>query len=197
MENYKGNGYEQKIDKIRELVEKEMPKLPYHNYEHASRVYGAAEKLANESGLGYEDSVALRTAALFHDVILVPGRKDNEERSAEYAKNYLLNVSGYDSEIAEKVSRLILATRMPQKPSDLLEGIICDSDLDNLGCEDFVELGDKVRQEIGIPAGRGWTEGQLKFLKSHQYHTEAARRMKDEGKRRNVEYIEKLLQEVK
>ena len=40
-------------------------------------------------------------------------------------------------------SQLILATKVPQKPKNKLEKIICDADLDYLGREDFDNISDK------------------------------------------------------
>ena len=189
----KTNGYQGKIEALTEIARESMPKLPYHNFAHAIDVYSTASTLALLSRVEYEERFLLRTAALLHDIIVVPGSKENEERSAEFAKNYLPSL-GYSSEQIDRVSGLILATKMPQKPRNYLEEVICDADLDNLGRADFLELGEKVRQEANLPAGEKWNQGLLGFLRGHQYHTDIARILRNAGKAVNIQRLEKLLE---
>lgn len=169
----------------------EMPNLPYHNFEHALDVYSMAVSLAYLEELNYDNFASLRKAAISHDYLVVPGRKDNEERSARIISSYLFEIGDSEEEI-ERVSNLILATRLPQNPKNLAEAIICDADLDNLGREDCIELGEYVRMEAGIPREK-WYSAQLGFLKNHKYWTESERRLRDEGKMRNIEMLERLI----
>ena len=74
-------GYESRIKQVMEKSKELMPQLPYHNFEHAKRVYAAVQKLAWMEKVGKEDKIALETAALLHDIIFIPGAKDNAEKS--------------------------------------------------------------------------------------------------------------------
>jgi len=177
--------YEAKIDVVTDVAKQMMPELPYHNFAHAVDVYSAVSNFANLAKIGAGEKFLLQTAALLHDVVLVPGNLDNEEMSAEFARKYLPKI-GYSFRKSNEVGNLILATRMPQNPSGFLEEIICDADLDNLGRPDFFELGEKVREEMGVPGGVEWYKKQLEFLKGHNYHTEVARRLRDAGKEDNI-----------
>jgi len=170
-----------------------MPKLPYHNFKHAVDVYTAATTLASLEGASHEDIFLLQTAALLHDIIVVPGAKDNEEKSAEFAKQFLPRI-GYLPIQAEKIGRLILATKLPQNPTGFLEQVLCDADLDNLGRPDFFELGEKVAEELRLPKNGKWYLRQLEFLKSHQYHTKEASKLRNPGKAANIQRLEKMLQ---
>lgn len=178
---------------IREKVKGMMPIQPYHNFEHACDVYEAVQRLADMEEVSFEDKYLLKTSALLHDVIMVPKNKDNEERSAEFCGSYLPGL-GYSSYEIEKTTGLILATKMPTKPSSLLEMILCDADVDNLGREDCLEKSECVRQELGIPQEQ-WYPMTLKFLESHKYYTESAKQLRDKGKQENIEKLKKLLQE--
>ena len=82
-----------------------------------------------------------------------------------------------ESEI-EKVCHLIMVTKMPQRPTNLLENILCDADLYYLGTDRylptseqlFVEwnnLGQKMKWEE-------WEKRQVQFLKAHKYFTKSA-----------------------
>ncbi|MFA5019746.1 MAG: HD domain-containing protein [Candidatus Pacearchaeota archaeon] len=188
--------YQKKIETITCVAGELMPKLPYHNFGHAIDVYSAANTLALLSNVDYEERFLLRTSALLHDIIVVPGRKDNEERSAEFVSQYLPKI-GYSTEQAKRVGKIILATKMPQNPNGFLEQVLCDADLDNLGRPDFFELGEKVRAEFGFSGNERWYQQQIQFLRSHQYHTEVARQLRDTGKAANIQKLEMMLQELK
>ena len=41
-----------------------------------------------------------------------------------------------------------MATKMPQRPKNLLQQIICDADLDYLGRNDFFILSEKLHKEF-------------------------------------------------
>jgi predicted metal-dependent HD superfamily phosphohydrolase len=136
----------------------------------------------------------LMTAALLHDVVYVQGRKDNEEMSAGLALEQLPSF-GYHGEELNELYALILATKLPTRPKNRLEMIICDSDLDNLGRDDFFEKGNALREELGLQPGREWYLSQLKFLKSHSYYTISARKFRLEGLARNIQLLEKLTED--
>lgn len=190
------NEYPKKIETLTNVAGELMPKLPYHNFRHAIDVYTAANTLSLLGEVNYEDRFLLKTSALLHDIIVVPGLKDNEERSTEFARQYLPKI-GYSPDQTEKIGRLILATKMPQNPNGFLEQVLCDADLDNLGRPDFFELGEKVRAELRLPNNERWYQIQIQFLKNHQYHTEVARKLRNSGKAANIQRLEKMLQELK
>ena len=182
-----------KLRIVREKVKEMMPVQPYHNYEHACDVYDVAGKLADMEKVSSGDKYLLKTAALLHDVIMVPGNKDNEEKSAEFAIQYLPELD-YSTREIDKTTGLILATKMPTNPSNLLEMIICDSDVDNLGREDCFEKSEYVRQELGIPQER-WYPIMLGFLEKHKYYTKSQRSIRNQGLKRNVETLRKIIAE--
>lgn len=189
------NNYQIKLKQVREIAKILTPSLPYHNFNHALDVSSVANSLAQLSNVNYEDLFLLECAALLHDVVYLPMASDNEERSAELARKYLPSIR-YSPKETEKIAKLILATKLPTNPSNLLESIICDADLDNLGRDNFFEKGEKYRQELRIPKEKWWGI-QLQFLKNHQYHTKIARKLRDAGKLANIQKLAKLLQEEK
>ena len=54
----------------------------------------------------------------------------------------------YSKEEIEKICELILVTKMPQKPKNKLEEIICDADLYYLGTDQFFVTADKLYKEF-------------------------------------------------
>ena len=163
----------------------------YHNFRHAKDVAHSALRLSDGENVGYQKRFELITAALLHDLIVEPYKKDNEERSAEIAKEFLYK-TGYSSKEVKNITKLILATKVPTNPSSKMEKIICDADVDNLGRGDFFERGEEVRKELNLPQ-EGWYQTQIDFLKNHKYYTKTAKKLRNEGLQNNIKKLGKLL----
>ena len=75
------------------------------------------------------DREAVELAAWFHDVIYEVGRDDNEERSADLARQLLAS-----SPVREEVARLVLVTKTHKPAADDIDGaVLSDADLSMLG----------------------------------------------------------------
>ena len=61
-----------------------------------------------------------------------------------------LKTINIDSDTREQVAQAILSTKMPQKPTNQLENIICDGDLFHLGKADFREKGKLMHKEVEL-----------------------------------------------
>jgi len=188
--------YSQKISEVTKTAGQIYPQFPYHNFQHGLEVWCAARNYALLYNLDKEKRLIMETAAILHDVVFVQKAEDNEEKSAEFAKEYLPKLD-YTKYQIQKVSELILATKWPTSPKNLLEEIICDSDLDSLGRKDFFQKSRALGMEWGYKEGRVWHEFQLSFLTKNQYYTKEAKRLRDPGKKENIRKIEKLLRGLK
>ena len=180
--------YSQKIRKVTSLVRRVMPNLPYHNLGHALDVYRAVNRLAELEGVDQYKRFLAGTAGILHDISL------DEEKAAEIAGMHLPRI-GYNNQEIREIQEDILATKMPQRPKTLLQKIICDADLDNLGREDFFDKGELLRQEWGLSKNRQWYERQKSFLESHVYHTDSAKALRNAGKQANLKKLNRILQE--
>jgi len=189
------NEYGRKIEQATLVAGRLASKLHYHDFNHEVDVYSSVSVLAGMENLSQEDRFVLKTSALFHDALFKPGYQYNEEVSAKWAKRCLPHL-GYSGEQTEKVKRLILATKMPTHPGNLLEKIICDADLANLGRDDFFERGEALRMELGAENGKKWYESQKKFLESHEYYTASAKYLWDEGKKKNIEELDRRIKSL-
>lgn len=185
------NNYQEKLIRVAALSGRLMPQLPYHNIDHAFEVYSSVCRLANLEKVSYENKFLLQTAALLHDTLYELNNSENEKTSASVARTYLPGF-GYSSDQTEQIADLILATQIPTNPKNLLEKIMCDADLDNLGREDCFGKGHKYRQELGIPKNK-WNPIQLKFLENHIYYTASAKKLRNHGKQKNIEKLKKLI----
>ena len=159
-------------------LKKELPKhLFYHSVEHIKDLYVYARVIAKAEKISKEDIDLLLTAALFHDAGFMVDQKEHERLSAELAQKYLPDF-GYTPEQIEKISGMIMATKIPQSPKNLLEEILCDADLDYLGRDDFFTIGDKLFSELSmygiINSENEWNKLQVSFLENHHYFTKTA-----------------------
>jgi uncharacterized protein len=171
---------------ILEKQRKELPRhLSYHSVAHVHDVYQAAKRLAKEEKIKGDQLTLLLTAVLFHDSGFLKGQEKHEEASCKIAQTYLPDY-GYSEEQIEKICGMILATRIPQKPVNHLEQIICDADLDYLGRDDFFEIGQKLFQELKVYGiindETEWDQLQIRFLEKHHYFTPTALRLRKDRK---------------
>jgi len=138
-----------------ERLERELPHLlRYHALTHTrDEVVPAAERLAALEGVTGEALVLLRTAAYYHDVGYIVQRQDHEAIGAQIAAQVLPQFGYTPSQVAQ-IRAMILATKLPQPPHTLLEAILADADLDNIGHETFWARRQDLRTELaalGMP----------------------------------------------
>lgn len=179
------------INKMRTEIPENMY---YHNAEHVISVCDSVTRIALEEGVKGQDLFLLRTAALYHDIGFVERYENNEVIAARIAGETLPQF-GYNEEQIEIVQALILATKIPHKPKNLLEEIICDGDLDYLGTEQFFEHGDgQLRREFieyGVVENDAqWEEIQIKFLMTHKYFTSTAIKSRRARKLEHLDFVQ-------
>ncbi|MGB3545595.1 MAG: Pycsar system effector family protein [Saprospiraceae bacterium] len=164
------------------ITERVNRKYVFHNFQHTCGVVDAVIEIAAHYELSEQEKTALEIAAWFHDTGYAEGWKNHEVRSAELAVNFLDKKEETESELRERVQRLILCTKMPHEPADLLEQIICDADLSHLGNISYWDRCGRVRQEYAltrdmIMSDQDWINFELNFMLQHEYQTEAAREL--------------------
>lgn len=169
----------------------------YHNLDHTLDVLAAAERLISHIKTEPETAMLIRAAALLHETGITVSPKSHEDASVEIAKE-LLPDHGFNQMQILRISKLILTTRMPQKPYDLASKIICDADLDYLGRTDYFIISHKLRLEWILLNGftddlTEWYQIQHDFLENHQYFTLAANNLRKKRKQHNLYLIKKLL----
>ncbi len=94
---------------------------------------------------------------------------------------------GYTNEELKIIIDLILSTRLPQKPVNKIQKILCDADLSHLGKDNFFTTTELLRQEISIHkekiSKKEWVRINLKFFEGHSYHTNSAKMLYSKKKR--------------
>lgn len=184
---------------ILDKLEKELPKhLYYHNVKHTVDVVTECELIGWAEGVKDHPLLLLKTAALFHDTGHIVSYADHEDHSTDIARE-ILPAYHYSPDEIDEVCRIIMATKLPPKPSDLLESIICDSDLDYLGRTDFIPVSNSLYEELSAQNRmtdlNAWNKQQLKFISSHQYFTKTARELREVKKQEQIERIKQLIED--
>ena len=176
------------------------PLLIYHNPEHTlNDVVPAAERLASLEKVEDDDRFLLLTAAYYHDLGFVRLRQGHEAVSIEIAEQ-ILPQFGYSDVQIMVIRGVIQATCIPQSPTNLLERIMADADLDYLGRGNFWERSKDLRLELENFGekftDKDWYIYQLRFIQSHQYFTVSERMLRDGKKQQHLLEIQHQLDEA-
>jgi len=184
---------------ILDKLERELPDyLFYHNVKHTIDVVNQAELIGYGEGVDDESILLLKTAALFHDAGHTIGY-DNHEHFGTLIVREMLPQYNYAQEQIDRICEIIMATKLPPQPKNLLETIICDSDLDYLGRSDFIPVSNTLYRELKaqnkIGTLNAWNKIQVKFLSAHQFFTKTANSLREVNKQLQIERIKKLIVE--
>jgi class 3 adenylate cyclase/predicted metal-dependent HD superfamily phosphohydrolase len=171
--------------------------LYYHSINHTKDVVKSVERLALLEGVTDEGLFLLKTAAIFHDAGFLESYSHNEPIGARMAEE-ILPQYGYTQDHIQTIKELIYVTQIPHKPTNKLQEIICDADLDYLGRNDFEEIADKLRRELKergiISSDRKWDEIQISFLNQHKYFTKTAIETRQKTKEKNILLVQERLE---
>jgi PAS domain S-box-containing protein len=177
---------------INRLLINLSPDLFYHAISHTLDVFTSARKIAISEGVGEDDLELLLVAALFHDTGFLVQADGHEEISCQMATDHLIPI-GFSKAEMEIICGMIWATKIPQKPQNLLEEILADADLDYLGRADFFTIGSQLFNELKVRnvvnEESAWDQIQIKFLENHHYFTNTARNLRAEQKEKHLQII--------
>lgn len=186
--------YKQAINYALNGLQNELPaELTYHNYWHTKEdVLPSCQRIAVLMGVDEADLALLEVGAAFHDIGFIKQSRDHELIGTKIAAQILPTFSYSEYEI-KLVTGMIMATRLPQSPHNLLEEILADADLDLLGRPDFFARNVCLQQELtnyGYELHlKQWYEAQLAFLEQHTYFTPAAQKLRNAGKQQNIDIV--------
>ena len=167
--------------------------LFYHDVKHTIDVVTQVELIGRSEKVSDSELLLLKTAALFHDLGHLINYDSHEEEGVKLAKKILPEYKYSKSQINE-IAKLILVTKMPPIPQNLLEEIMCDADLDYLGRPDFIPVSGNLFKELSsrnkIDSISEWNKHQSNFIQKHQYFTETARKLREVNKNIQLKKIE-------
>lgn len=171
--------------------------LLYHGLHHTLDVLQAAKALCDSEGVRGHSRTLVKTAALFHDAGFVHNKHAGHEYEGCIMARAVLPGFGYCGEDIETICGMIMATKIPQSPTNLLEEIICDADLDYLGREDFYDIGATLFQELSaynlLHGEQSWNRLQVNFLTAHHFHTNTNKTLREPVKRQYLEELKSLV----
>jgi class 3 adenylate cyclase len=182
---------------ILDRLERELPdNLFYHNVKHTVDVVTEVELIGWGEGCSDEEILLLKTAGLFHDAGHIIAYNNHEFHGTRIAREMLPGYN-YTPEQIERICTFIMATKLPPVPTNLLESIICDSDLDYLGRSDFIPVSNTLYEELKardmMKSLNDWNKLQVKFISEHQYFTNTARSLREVNKQLQIERIQNLI----
>lgn len=161
----------------------------YHTLQHLREClahFEAASMLARRPA-------EVELALWFHDAVYDPKRDDNEERSADWARDSV-RAAGCDEQVADRVHALVMATKSHAAEGDDPDArLLVDIDLAILGSAParFDEYEQQVRREYAHVSDQAWREGRAKVLQSflarpRLYSTDAYRDALEARARENL-----------
>jgi len=153
--------------------------LTYHNLSHTERVIQHVSVIAEEEGvIGYDRDLLL-VAAAYHDAGFIEVYNGHEEMSCKIAREFLPDFN-FNKEDIEAICTIIMATKIPQTPTNFLGEILCDADLYYLGTTNYELIAESLFEELLqvdlLNNKSQWQEQQTTFLKNHHYFTKTARK---------------------
>lgn len=167
----------------------------YHDLSHTLSVRDHALFLGEQEGISEREMHLLEAAALLHDIGILEGLKEHELTGAQYAQKVLPHF-GFEPEEVAQIRSMILATRMPQRPSNTLARILCDADLFYLGTDHYPVLSSRLREEWSYVGNwyseKSWASFQVQFLSTHNYHTIYGRNKLEPVKARHLKKLQKI-----
>lgn len=165
------------------------PHRKYHTIQHLSECLAAFEQVSHLA----PNPAEVEMAIWFHDAVYDVKRSDNEERSAQWAESEL-KAAGVPTEVAARVSSLVLVTKHTAVPVSLDEQVLVDIDLGILGAGEarFSEYERQIRDEYAFVPGflfRRKRRAILQsFLQRHRiYSTQHFFATHEEAARRNLQ----------
>jgi uncharacterized protein len=178
-------------------LQAELPSgLHYHGIHHTLDVLKAVGEIAQLEQIRSKNLTLLKTAALFHDSGFIKTYQNHEEAGCKITREYLPDF-GYSKQEIDIICGMIMATRVPQKPKNHLEEILCDADLLYLGQNDFFQIGNTLFDEFkerGILSDEEeWNRLQVRFLENHSYFTKSAKMLSAKRKRQHLQAVRALL----
>ncbi|OGU84064.1 MAG: hypothetical protein A2W11_12350 [Ignavibacteria bacterium RBG_16_35_7] len=187
------------------VIEKFNNSLPegvtYHDLVHTLEVVREVKKIGKYLGTTSEQMEMLLVAGWFHDMGYIDNYEDHEERSAEVCKDYLLE-QGYPKNKISRIGQMIRSTKIPQKPSNLLEKILCDADLVHIGKKGFSSRSRLLRNEWENMCGKKfsdmeWIKTNIQFLSQNKFRTSYAKLHYDQQLRKNLLQLREQLKNYK
>ena len=175
------------------FAEHRTPSLHYHNLAHTQSVVRAAQEIVEANSLTEEERDIVLVAAWFHDVGYLRNHQGHEAESALVAQSFLSDRQASEA-FTQSVLACIRATAWPQRPTGLLQEILCDADMAHLASDDYLTRIKDLRKEIKALSNQKlgkttWACQNQEFFEEHSYFTDYAKTHYEPQKQKNYEAL--------
>jgi predicted metal-dependent HD superfamily phosphohydrolase len=172
----------------------------YHTIKHIDHILSTIDTLQ----CYVQDLISVQLAAWFHDIVYDTQAQDNEERSADYADDFLNSLELPLNKIAT-VNRLILNTKQHQADADDFDSqVLLDADLAILAVHpiQYQEYANAIRQEYAWVPEVEYIAGRRQILerflqRQRIYFTPLMFEFAEESARSNLKAEIQILKEQK
>ncbi|HUS29715.1 MAG TPA: hypothetical protein VMZ53_14525 [Kofleriaceae bacterium] len=145
-------------DVARELVAAySEPHRAYHNLTHIAELLGWFDRVADD--IGWKDPAAVYAAIVFHDAIYVPGAKDNEARSADWARR-----AGFGDDVAQLILMTMSHTSHGDAGHDAAHFLDADMAIVGAPAEQFAAYDAAIAREYSHVPPDAFRAGRKAFL---------------------------------
>lgn len=191
----------------------------FHNLDHTLDVFDRATYLLNKEWISSDFIELVQIATLFHDswflikhewhedawtVLFDEYFSGNENLFLKDRLHFYDFVDGYfaDHEYStdkiDIIKQLILATIPQRLPSNKLEWLIKDADIDNLGRDDFFQKSLAIKKEMEIVRWKVFTDKEwfmtvLWFVRRTKFYTHTQNIERKEKLKTNIIELENML----
>lgn len=164
-------------------LEAELPKsLCFHTSIYARQVYNHSYLLAKSENLDVEETLEVRTASLLLHLGYINNYRNPEVESGNYSLEILGNFQ-YSERQINIIRNLILSTKRPFEPQNIMEQIVIDAKMEYLGRADYIKNSELLLQEenemMGPKSSEQWKAEQIELLNNFEYYTSGARRLRE------------------
>ena len=191
------------IRKAFEMLDNLPEYLRYHTKEHTEDVFHEAILFGTYDGLGEKELEKIAVAAAWHDIGFLIKQNNNETAAVSlFEREVFLSNLDYVND----VKKMIMDTKLEiteNGPEILMKyntsAYLLDADVSNFGRPDFKDKMNLIAEESKMDLNN--KEIKIKFLKftltllkNQNWHTNAARELRQEQKMINIAELEKEIE---
>jgi len=174
-------------------LEAELPQsLYFHNINHARQVYNHSYLLAKSESLDVEETLEVRTASLLLHLGYINNYRNPEVESGNFSLE-ILGSFQYSERQINIIRNLILSTKQPFEPQNIMEQIVIDAKMEYLGRADYIKNSELLFKEeneiLGTKSVEQWKNKQIELLNNFEYYTAGARRLREISFKEQIERI--------
>lgn len=176
------------------IEEKQAQDLVFHNLRFIKNVCTQTELISRAEGLGDEDNLLLRTAAIFLNVGYVLDYEKREEAVLQFIDEELPRFRYSESQI--KIIKALVTSDYDPESEDLKTRILHDANMDYLGRVDFIQRSTDLMEEMNRynkqVTAEQWFAAQAKLLREHAFMTKTACMLRSVPAEEQIQRIQKL-----